>query len=91
MKVSQTEGQQTHPESAPNNRKRDMTKITASEAIQTGDVIELELNGLDTTAVVLLASEFAVIVDLNDGSMPLVIQLDELVNVRVFSPLALAA
>ena len=58
-----------------------------NEKIETGDVIELELEGETTTAMVLL------IFDLNDGSTPRVARIDELGEFRLFAPerLGLAA
>lgn len=56
-----------------------------------GNVIELDIDGEPTTGLVLLANDEAVIIDRCDGTTPLVIQIDELSNVRVFSPLSLAA
>ena len=56
-----------------------------------GDVIETELNGEVATALVLLVNDESVILDLCDGSTPLVIGLEDLGDVRVFSPLAAAA
>lgn len=58
------------------------------ERIETGDVIELVLNGEPTTALVLLASENAVILDACDGSTPFVVKQDELVDYRKFDPVA---
>ena len=56
-----------------------------------GEVIEIEIDGEPATALVLLASEQGVIVDLLDDSTPAVILWEELHNVRVFSPMVLAA
>lgn len=64
---------------------------TSSAHLAAGNVIELDLNGEATTGLVLLVNDLAVIIDRCDGSTPLVIQHDELSNVRVFSPLSLAA
>jgi hypothetical protein len=64
-----------------------------NEKIETGDVIELELEGETTTAMVLLSTGEMVILDLNDGSTPIVARLDELGDFRLFAPerLGLAA
>ena len=59
--------------------------------VDAGDVIETELNGEVVTALVLLANDESVILDLCDGAMPLVVGLEDLTDVRVFSPLAAAA
>jgi hypothetical protein len=64
-----------------------------NEKIETGDVIELDIDGETTTAMVLLSTGEMVILDLNDGSTPRVARLDELGDVRRFAPehLGLAA
>ena len=64
-----------------------------NEKIETGDVIELELEGETTTAMVLLSTGEMVILDLNDGSTPIVARVDELGDFRLFTPerLGLAA
>ncbi len=59
--------------------------------MSTGDVIEIILNGETVTALVLLASEKSAILDLCDGSVPFVSDIDELVSARVFTPFAVAA
>lgn len=56
------------------------------EKIDSGDVIELALNGVATTALVLLASEDALILDACDDSTPFVVKRDELVEYRKFEP-----
>jgi hypothetical protein len=56
------------------------------EQLETGDVIELDRDGEPVTALVLLAAEEAVILDLCDGSTPFVVRLDELVDYRKFEP-----
>jgi hypothetical protein len=60
-------------------------------AISSGDVIEFTYEGETTTALVLLASADTVILDTCDGSTPVVLPLEDLLDVRVFQPLALAA
>jgi hypothetical protein len=56
------------------------------EQLETGDVIELDRDGDPVTALVLLAAEEAVILDLCDGSTPFVVRRDELVDYRKFEP-----
>jgi hypothetical protein len=50
----------------------------------TGDVVEVDLEGGPVTALILLATPEAVIIDALDGSTPLVLDPSALVNVRVF-------
>ena len=54
--------------------------------LRTGDVIEIEIAGELTSALVLLASGDAVILDACDGSTPFVVRLSDLGDVRVFDP-----
>ena len=54
--------------------------------IDTGDVVELDLNGQTVTALVLLATDEAAIFDPCDGSTPFVLKPEQLDSVRVFSP-----
>ena len=54
--------------------------------LRTGDVIEIEVAGEMTSAMVLLASGDAVILDACDGSTPFVVRLSDLGDVRVFDP-----
>jgi hypothetical protein len=56
--------------------------------VATGDVVELELNGEIISAMVLLATPEAVILDRCDGSTPIVIRPEFLVGVRVYDPMA---
>jgi hypothetical protein len=65
----------------------EMTTMTM-ERIETGDVIEITIDGEATTALVLLASETAVILDACDGTTPFVVKRDELVDFRKFEPVA---
>ena len=51
---------------------------------KTGDVIEVDISGTIETALVLLASDGMVILDLCDGEVPLVFELRDLHAVRVF-------
>jgi len=53
---------------------------------QTGDVIELDVDGQVMTALVLLATPEAVILDACDGSTPMVFLPEQLGPVRVFDP-----
>jgi hypothetical protein len=57
-----------------------------TETIETGDVVEFELDGALVSALVLLAASDTVILDLCDGSTPTVARLDEIVGLRRFSP-----
>ena len=54
--------------------------------LRTGDVIEIEIAGETASAMVLLASGDAVILDACDGSTPFVVRLSDLGDVRVFDP-----
>ena len=51
---------------------------------KTGDVIEVDISGTIETALVLLASDDMVILDLCDGEVPLVVERKDLHAVRVF-------
>jgi hypothetical protein len=67
------------------SRETTMTTVYM-EQLETGDVIELDRDGDCVTALVLLAAEEAVILDLCDGSTPFVVKRDELVEYRKFEP-----
>jgi hypothetical protein len=56
------------------------------QQLETGDVIEIDRDGEPVTALVLLANDEFVIVDLCDGSTPFVAKHDELVDYRKFEP-----
>jgi hypothetical protein len=56
------------------------------QTVKTGDVIEFETREGTVSALVLLASNDALIVDLLDGSTPLSVLRSELEGVRVFDP-----
>ena len=56
------------------------------ERLEAGDVIELDRDGDRVTALVLLAADEAVILDLCDDSTPFVLKRDELVEYRKFEP-----
>jgi hypothetical protein len=58
------------------------------ERLEAGDVIELAHEGETVSALVLLASEEAVILDACDGTTPFVLQRDELLDYRKFDPAA---
>jgi hypothetical protein len=57
-----------------------------NEKIETGDVLELEIDGETVSALVLLAADTAVILDRCDGSTPFVMKAEELVDYRKFEP-----
>ena len=59
---------------------------TTAVGLRTGDVIEIEIGGEMASAMVLLASGDAVILDACDGSTPFVARLGDLGDVRVFDP-----
>jgi hypothetical protein len=59
-----------------------------NETIETGDVIELGRNGDTISALVLLATDEALILDACDGSTPFVLKRDELLDYRKFEPTA---
>lgn len=53
----------------------------------TGDVIELDLHDETISALVLLATDQALILDACDGSTPFVVKRDELGPHRRFNPI----
>ena len=57
---------------------------TTAIHLQAGDVIEIEIDGEPVSALVLLESGDAVILDACDGSTPFVVRLGDLGPVRVF-------
>jgi hypothetical protein len=57
-----------------------------NEKIETGDVLELDVDGETVSALVLLAADTAVILDRCDGSTPFVLKAEELVDYRKFEP-----
>lgn len=59
-----------------------------NERIDTGDVLEITMGDVVTSALVLLATDEAVILDACDGSTPFVLKRDELVEYRKFDPAA---
>lgn len=54
------------------------------QAIEAGDVLEVLVDEEWVTALVLLANEDAVILDLCDDSTPVVLRTDELGDYRIF-------
>ncbi len=56
--------------------------------VVTGDVIEMEMNGEVISAMVLLATPEAVILDPCDGKTPIVIRPEFLTGVRIYDPMA---
>jgi hypothetical protein len=54
--------------------------------LRDGAVIEIEHGGVAVTALVLLAGDESVILDMCDGSTPFVVRYDELGSFRVFEP-----
>jgi hypothetical protein len=67
------------------------TSLMETGRIDTGDVIELVLDGEPTSALVLLASDDTLILDRCDDSTPVVLRLDEIEGLKVFRPELLAA
>jgi hypothetical protein len=59
--------------------------------IEDGDVIELDVDGERTSALVLLTSVESLIADPCDGRVPFVLRYDQLHDVKVFRPELLAA
>jgi len=56
--------------------------------VATGDVVEFDVEGDTISALVLLATPEAVILDACDGSTPFVVRPELLIDVRVFDPAA---
>ena len=63
-----------------------MAAASTTIRLHTGDVIEIEIGGEMASAMVLLASGDAVILDACDGTTPFVVRLSDLGDVRVFDP-----
>ena len=57
-----------------------------NDQIESGDVLELTHGDAVISALVLLATDTAVILDACDGSTPFVVKRDELVEYRKFDP-----
>lgn len=66
--------------------KATVTETAAVPRIRTGNVVELDVEGVAVSALVLLAAGDAVILDMCDGSTPVVVRLVDLGPVRVFDP-----
>jgi hypothetical protein len=64
----------------------DTTALTTPAGLRDGAVIEIDHDGDAVTALVLLAGDESVILDVCDGSTPIVIRYDELGPFRVFEP-----
>ena len=60
-----------------------------ARTVTTGDVVEIDFEGGPMTALVLLATPEAVILDALDGSTPFVVDPSSLTNVRVFDGYAI--
>ncbi len=75
MSTTMTAGPATHA-----------TATATAVRLRTGDVIEIEIAGEMASAMVLLASGDAVILDACDGTTPFVVCLSDLGDVRVFDP-----
>jgi hypothetical protein len=68
-----------------------MPETATNQKMRDGDVIEVDgVNG-SVTALVLLVNDAMAILDLCDGSTPVVVELDELGPYRVFADASLAA
>jgi hypothetical protein len=61
-----------------------MSTATTATRLHAGDVIEIEIEGESASALVLLDSGDAVILDACDGSTPFVVRLSDLGGIRVF-------
>ncbi|HWL44854.1 MAG TPA: hypothetical protein VNQ73_18065 [Ilumatobacter sp.] len=57
-----------------------------NDRIESGDVLELVHDDSVISALVLLATDTAIILDACDGSTPFVVKRDELVDYRKFNP-----
>lgn len=54
------------------------------DKLEAGNVLEISIDGEWVSALVLLANDEAVILDLCDGSTPVVLQSEELTDYRLF-------
>jgi hypothetical protein len=63
-----------------------ITQVARHPVVHDGAVIEIDHGGEPVTALVLLASDELLILDVCDGSTPFVIRYDELGSFRVFEP-----
>jgi hypothetical protein len=59
---------------------------TTTLRLRAGDVIEMDSNGDAVSALVLLATHEFVMLDACDGTMPIVVRMEDLGDVRVFEP-----
>lgn len=66
---------------------RNMSTVTGTK-IHTGDVVEVVLNGITVSALVLLAAHDMAVLDACDGSTPVVVKAEDLGDVRVFDGIA---
>ena len=57
-----------------------------NEKIEAGDVVEFALDGGMVSALVLLAADDKLILDLCNGETPIVARLEEIDGLRRFSP-----
>ena len=57
-----------------------------NDTIETGDVLEIDRDGEMISALVLLATEDAVILDACDDTTPFVVRRSDLVDYKLFSP-----
>jgi hypothetical protein len=57
-----------------------------NERIETGDVLEIDRDGEMISALVLLATEDAVILDACDDTTPFVVRRSDLIDYRRFVP-----
>ncbi len=57
-----------------------------NDRIETGDVLEIDREGQMISALVLLASDDAVILDACDDTTPFVVRRSDLVDYRLFRP-----
>jgi len=68
------------------SRRNDIMSTLCNERIETGDVIELDRDGELISALVLLATEDALILDACDDTTPFVLRRIDLVEYRLFQP-----
>ncbi len=68
------------------SRKKNNVSTLCNERIETGDVLELDRDGELISALVLLATEDAVILDACDDTTPFVVRRIDLIDYRLFQP-----
>ena len=56
--------------------------------LRAGDVVEMEMDGVLVSALILLATDDTVILDACDGRTPLVARPEDLIDVRVYDGVA---